>query len=176
MTGSGKSLKERAYRELKEFLVMTIYLWVVFGLLILYKSVILAEYDIDFTHHWLAILNALALAKVMLLARDLHLGDHYNEHPLLYTILAKTALFTIVLAGFKFLEDYVIGLFHHKSFQESIADLAGGTGKGILTLTALLFVILVPFVAFTELQRVMGEEKVADLMLHSHHVQPNQAA
>ena len=179
MTGAGKSLKERAYEELKEFLRMTLYLWVVFGLLILYKSVILAEYNIDITQHWLAILNALALAKVMLLAKGFHLGDRYNEEPLIYTILMKSALFTVVLVCFKFLEDYVIGLFHHKSFVESISDIAGGTAKGIVTLTALLFVILVPFVAYGEVKRVMGDDKVADLMFHSHHVkgvEPNQAA
>ena len=179
MNASGKSLKARAYEELKEFLRMTIYLWVVFGLLILYKGVILAEYHIDITQHWMAIINALALAKVMLLAKDLHLGDRYNEEPLIYTILMKSALFTVVLTCFKILEDYVVGLFHHKSFQESLSELAGGTGKGILTLTALLFVILVPFVAYGELKRVMGEDKVAELMFHPHHMkdaQPNQAA
>lgn len=179
MTGSGKSLKQRAYQELKEFLVMTIYLWVVFGILVVYKSVILAEYHISVVEHGLAILNALALAKVMLVAKGLHLGDRSNEEPLIYTILVKTALFTIVLACFKILEEYVIGLFHHKSFQESIADIAGGSVKGILTLTVLLFVILVPFVGFGELQRVMGEDKVSELMFHRHRlkdVQPNQAA
>jgi hypothetical protein len=175
MTGSGKSLKERAYQELKEFLVMTIYLWVVLGILIVYKSVILAQYHIDVVQHGLALLNALALAKVMLIAKGLHLGDRYNEEPLVYTILVKAALFTIVLTCFKILEEYAIGLYHHKTFQESIADLAGGTGKGMLTLTALLFVILVPFVAYGELKRVMGEEAVADLMFHRHTVKGVQS-
>ena len=65
MTGSGKSLKQRAYHELKEFLVMTIYLWVVLGLFVLYKSVVLAQYHInDGVEYGFAILNALALAKV----------------------------------------------------------------------------------------------------------------
>jgi hypothetical protein len=179
MTSSGKSLKERAYHELKEYLRMTIYLWIVFGLIIAYRTVILAEYNINLVQHGLAILNALALAKIMLLARGLHLGDRYNEQPLIYTILVKSTLFTILLAFFKILEDYAIGAYHHKSFQESIADLAGGTAKGILTLTALLFVILVPFVAYTELKRVLGEDKVEELMYHPHHIMnnpPNQAA
>ena len=179
MTGSGKSLKQRAYHELKEFLVMTIYLWVVLGLFVLYKSVVLAQYHInDGVEYGFAILNALALAKVMLIAQSLHLGDRYNEEPLIYTTLVKAALFSIVLAIFKILEVYGVGLYHHKTFQESIAELGGGTGKGILTLTLLLFVVLVPFVAYGELKRVMGEEAVADLMFHRHTakgVQPTQA-
>jgi hypothetical protein len=64
------------------------------------------------------------------------------------------------------LEEFAIGYFHDKSFHESIADLAGGTGKGILTLTILLFVVLIPFIAYGELQRVVGEEKLAQLFFH----------
>jgi len=179
MTSSGKSLKERAYRMLKEFFAITVYLWVVFGLLILYKSAILAKYDVDLVQHGLALINALALAKVMLVAKDLHLGQRYERHSLVYVVLVKSALFTAVLALFKLLEDYVVGLFHHKTFQESIGDLAGGTGKGMATLTALLFVILIPLVAYIELKRVLGEDKVAELMYSPHtvnEVQPNQAA
>jgi hypothetical protein len=53
------------------------------------------------------------------------------------------------------LEEVGIGLYRQESFQQSIGDLGGGTRKKILTLTVLLFVVLIPFVAFGELQRVL---------------------
>ena len=40
---------------------------------------ILAEHHIDFTYHGLALINALALAKVMLLVRHTHLGDQLKK-------------------------------------------------------------------------------------------------
>jgi hypothetical protein len=46
---------------------------------------------------------------------------------------------------------YSTSLFHHRSFLQSIADLGGGTLNAILTLTLLLFVVLIPFVGFGEL-------------------------
>ena len=85
MAASSRTLKQIAYQQLKEFLVIALYLWVVFGLFV-----------------------------------------------------------TVILACFKILEDATIGLYHGQSFHQSIADLAGGTWKGILTLTVLLFAVLIP--------------------------------
>jgi hypothetical protein len=72
------------------------------------------------------------------------------------------------------LEEFAVGYFHHKSFHESISDLAGGNAMGIITLTVLLFVVLIPFVAFTELQRVVGEEKLAQIFFHHRAEQIDQ--
>lgn len=170
---SKQNLKQKAYRELKEFVIITLYLWVVFGCFIAYKSIVLGAYKIDVAYHGLAIINALALAKVMLIAKGIHFGKRVDEAPLIYSTLLKSALFAVVLACFKILEEFAIGYFHHKSFHESIADLAGGTGKGILTLTILLFVVLIPFVAYGELQRVVSED-LAQLFFHHRAEQTDQ--
>jgi hypothetical protein len=162
---SKPTLKRKAYHEMKEFLIITLYLWVIFSLFNLYKSVILAEQHIPLAAHSFAFINALALAKVMLVAKALHLGDRFDNAPLIYTTLLKSALFTIVLACFKILEDAGLGLYHGKSFQQSIADLGGGTLNGILTLSLLLFVMLIPFFGFSELQRVLGEGKLVQIFL-----------
>jgi hypothetical protein len=157
------TLKRRAYREFKKFLVITLYLWVVFALFLLYKSVVLNQEHIELLAKGLALINALALAKVILIAKALHLGEWTEDAPLIYPTLVKSASFAIVLAIFKILEEAGIGLYHKKSFQESIADLGGGTLAGILTLTLLLFVMLVPFFGVGELQRVLGEGKLRQL-------------
>lgn len=165
-----RNLKERAYHELKEFLVIAAYLWVVLGLFLLYKSVILNDEHISTVAKGFALLNALALAKIMLLARALHLGEWADDAPLIYPTLLKSALFSILLAIFKILEETAIGLYHHETFKQSIADLGGGTLKGILTLTLLLFVMLIPFFGFSELQRILGQGKLAQVFFHQRQV------
>jgi hypothetical protein len=75
----------------------------------------------------------------------------------------KSALFAAILAGCKIVEEAAVGAFHGKSFSESIGELGGGTLKGILTLSVLLFVLLIPFFAFGELQRVLCEGRLAQL-------------
>ena len=157
MDTSTPTLKQRAYHEFKEGVMIAFYLWVVFGLLTLHKSMILAEHQIDFTYHGLALINALALAKVMLFARHLPLGEQLKNTPLIYPTLLKSALFTVVLACFKILEDAAVGWYRRESFRQSITDFGGGTWKGVLTLALLVFAMLVPFVGYGELRRVLGE-------------------
>ena len=77
--------------------------------------------------------------------------------------LLKSSLFTIVLACFKILEDAGLGMYRGKSFQQSIVDLGGGTLNGILCVSLILFVTLIPFFVLTELQRVLGEGKLMRL-------------
>ncbi|HXY52866.1 MAG TPA: hypothetical protein VEI01_25695 [Terriglobales bacterium] len=170
METSNRRLKEKAYHELKEFLVIALYLWVVFGLFLVYKSVILNEEHIDYLAHGIALINALVLGKFVLIARALHLGERADDAPLIYPTLLKSALFSLVLAACKILEDAAVGLYHGKSFSQSIAELGGGTWKGILTLTAMLFVVLIPFFGFGELQEVLGEGKLSQLFFHRRDV------
>jgi len=161
------TLKQKARREFREFLIISFYFWVVLGVMLLYKSIVLnAEHVGSHITVWekgFAILNALALGKVVLIARAFHLGESYDDAPLIYPTLLKSALFSIVLACFKILEEAAVGYFHHKTFQQSIADLGGGTLQAILGLTMVLFVVLIPFFGYTELQRVWGEGKLQTL-------------
>ena len=165
MTTSHQGLKQRVFLAFKENLILTLYLWAVFLLLVVYKSTILSEEHIDFAHHGLALINALALAKVMLVSRRFDLSARMRTAPLIVPTLLKSAFFTVVLACFKLLEDAVIGHFRRQSFQQSISDFAGGTWQGVLTLSLLVFALLIPFVGFGELGRVLGERKLASIFL-----------
>jgi hypothetical protein len=118
MGAKSQKLKQRAYHEMKEYLAISLYLWMVFGLLIVYKSVVLAEHHIDFALHGLALINALALAKVMLVATKLHFADRFKDAPLIYPTLLKSAAFSVLLACFKILEEAAVGLYRGKSFHE----------------------------------------------------------
>ena len=170
MSHDKQPLKHRVVHEVREYFVMAFYLYVVFALLITYKSLILSEHHIDFARHGVALISALALAKVMLTAQELHLGDWFGDVPLIYPTFVKSFVFTIVLACVKVAEEVVVGRFHGKSFHESIADLGGGTWKGILTLAMLLCIMLIPFFGFTELRRVFGSDRLVGAFFRPRHL------
>jgi hypothetical protein len=167
MNASKPTLKQRAYHGLKEYLVIALYLWVVFGLFVLHESIILAKHHIDFAFHGLALINALALAKVMLIARELHFADYFKDAPLIVPTLFKSVAFAIILGCFKILEATVIGLYRGHPFSKSIAEMGSGSLPGILILMALLAVLLIPFFGFTELRRVFGEDKLVKVFFTS---------
>ena len=168
MDTSHRTFKQKAYHELKEFFWIALYLWVILALFQLYRSMLLAEEHVSVVaHQGFAIINALALAKVLLIAKALHLGEWIEDWPLIYPTLLKSALFTIVLACFKILEDAGLGMYRGKSFQQSIADLGGGSLNGILCVSLILFVTLIPFFVLTELQGVLGEGKLMQLFFRT---------
>jgi hypothetical protein len=170
MNAPKPTLKQRAYHGVKEYLVISFYLWVVFGLFVLHESIILAKHHIDFAFHGLALINALALAKVMLVARELHFADYFKDAPLIIPTLFKSVAFAIILGCFKILEATVIGLYRGHPFSKSIAEMGSGSLPGILILMALLAVLLIPFFGFTELRRVFGEDKLVKVFFTSRHV------
>jgi len=67
------SLKHRAIEQIKEFLLIAIYLWLVLAPLVIFKSMILSEHHTSFIYHGFALINAVAMGKVILCAKDLHL-------------------------------------------------------------------------------------------------------
>lgn len=170
MTTTTHKLKERAYHELREYFVIVLYLWMIFGLFLLYKSVILAENHIRFSDKGLALINALVLGKFVLIARALNLGGRADDAPIIYPTLLKSFLFSVVVVCCKILEDAAVGFYHGKPFSQSIADLGGGNLRGILTLTLLGFVMFIPFFAVGELKRVLGEGKLGRLFFHPRQV------
>jgi hypothetical protein len=161
------TLRQRAYHGFKEYLFISCYLCVVFSLFAVYKSVILAEHHIAMASQGFALLNGLALAKVMVVAQELHFADQLKAAPLIYPTLFKSATFAVLLGCFKILEETAVGFYHGQSFYESITGIGGGTLKGTLSLMALLAVLLIPFFGFTELRRVFGEGKLERLFFSS---------
>jgi hypothetical protein len=165
------ALKRKVIEATKEYLVMSAYLWVILGLFAVYRAVILAQ-EISVLGQGIVIVNALVLGKVMIIAKELRLGESAKDRPLIYPTLLRSALFSVVLAFFKVLEEGVRGLFKGESFQHSIADIGGGTWWGILCITAIMFVALIPFFAFSELQKVFGKARLRELFFHSRGVEP----
>lgn len=159
------TLKAKAIREFKELLFVSFYLWIFLAMFVQYKSLVLAEQHIDFAAHGVALINALVLAKFLLIVRAFHPGRRADDAPLIYPTLLKSAILAIATMVLKIIEDLIVGHFHGKSVADSLADLGGGSGKAMLIFTVMLFVVLIPLTAFGELGRVIGEEKLHALFL-----------
>lgn len=164
-TEAKRNWKGRAIHEAKRFLGMFLYLWVLFGLFVLHESIILAQHDIDFTAYGLAITNALILAKVMLVAEDLNIARGFEDKPLIYPVLYKSIVFAIVFMIFHLAEEVLVGLWRGKTAPESIPAIGGGSPKGILSVALIVSFALIPYFAFRELGRAIGEGELRALFL-----------
>src|SRR5580704_7835457 len=97
---------------MKEYLIISLYLFVVFSLFATYKAVVLAQHQIQLVPQGLALINALALAKVILVGQELHLADQFRDAPLIYPTLLKSFVYTLLLACFKVVEEVAVGIYH----------------------------------------------------------------
>src|ERR1700689_216953 len=58
--------RETATDEFSRWVIIVGYLWVVFELLSIHKSIVLSEYHLNYPEHAFAIVNFLVFAKVLL--------------------------------------------------------------------------------------------------------------
>ena len=98
-----RRLKTGAIDETRELFWIFIYLWVLLSLFSLHKALVLNEESLIY-HQGFAIINALALAKVVLVAEYFHVGDNLKNRPLIYPIMFKSAVFAVILLCFHIIE------------------------------------------------------------------------
>ncbi len=159
-------LKERGLDEFRRFLIMFAYLWMVFALFVLNEAVILRKTDINFLAQGFALVNAAVLAKVMLLAEGLKLGRQLDHLPMIYPIVYKSALFSVLFIVFHGLEEIAVAAFASKPIAAHFPAIGGGTWIGAAFVWAIMAVSLLPFFALREISQVLGEGRLWALMFH----------
>src|SRR5713101_1766585 len=94
---SKRNVKAIVLDEVKEFIGIFAYLLVVFGLFVLHEWIVLSDHHIGYRFYGFALINALILAKIILVAEGLHFADGIKEKPLVYPIVYKSLAFTVLL-------------------------------------------------------------------------------
>jgi hypothetical protein len=150
------SLSQRASRELKEFAILTVYLYVTLGAVIVMKAAVLHAHGIDSAFWGVAAVKAAVLAKFMLIGRAMKIGERRSNSPLVWPTLHKAFAFLVLLIILTVLEEAVVGLIHGRSIAASLGELVGPrleeTGAGIL----IMLLVLIPYCAFSVLGEALG--------------------
>ena len=154
----------RLVEEVKRFLVIFLYLWVLFGLFALHQRIILHQEGLNFTEQGFALVNALVLGKVMLIAEDLKIGRRLRPSPLIYPILADSIIFAVLFIIFHVVEHVIIGLLQGKTVAASVPVIGGGGLAGLVSVAVIYFVALTPFFALKHLGRELGEGRLKAML------------
>ena len=158
------NLAHRIYYQVTQFLLIAVYLFVVFLILALHESVVAAKNHLEYHFYGFAIINALVLGKVMLVAEDLHFANWFRNRPLIYPILFKSVAFTILFLVFDIAEELLVGVLKGKTIAENFPNIGGGSPIGILFMTVIIAILLIPFFAFREIGQVIGERELHSLI------------
>ena len=159
-----RNIKARFKDELVRFLFLFLYLWILFSVFVIIHDIILRQEGRPLASQGFALINALVLGKVMLVFEDLDLGRWLEKRPLIYPILFETSVLTILFLCFHVVEKTIEGLFRGQTLADSLPKIGGGGFVGFTSVAVILFVALIPFFAFRNLKRVLGADRMHELI------------
>jgi len=146
--------------ELREFVLLFVYLYVTLGAVILMKSAVLHSHGIEFAPWGAAIVKAAVLAKFMLIGHAMKIGERYTG-PLIWPTLHKAFAFLVLLIIMTTIEEIIVGLFHSQPIAASLSDLFGHRLEETLAGFLIMLLVLIPYFGFRLLGEALGEGKLA---------------
>lgn len=110
--------KEVVISEIKDVLSIVLYLTVSLSLVATVKGLILIQVGInEFVHLYsVAIIEAVVLGKVVALTQKLPIMNAWDRHPLIWVILYKSAIMTVIIDIANAIEDKI---FVHSASQHA---------------------------------------------------------
>jgi len=158
------SLKRKAIHEAMELAWVFAFLAFFFCALVTYSTLLLREFHIKYLSYAFALLNALIIAKVILVGELAHFGKKYEARPLLLSAIYKAFLFSLLVFGFHFVEEAIKGLLHGASIARTFHEIRI---DDLLGRSIVVFCVFIPLFAFREFRRVLGEDKFYNLLFRS---------
>lgn len=165
MNDSKPTVGERAREEFRKYLLVSVYLWVCFAVLTLYKAAALEAEGIDWAPLGFAVIQALVIGKFILIGDALKAGHKSTEHPLLHRVAWRTLAMLGVLIIFKVLEEVIVALIHGKALGSLLEEIVARPFWVNLAPVLLMLLILVPMITATEIHRTVGAERFRALLL-----------
>jgi len=157
------SLKQKAAREMEEYLVVALFLFALLGALTTYRRLLMSEVGLSYLHYGYAAVEALVLAKIILIGELLHLGERHQDKPLVVIALWKSLVFGLLVLVFHVLEHVIHALVKGESPVAELARLAAQPAE-IGAYALVLLVAFVPFFSLQEAGRLLGEERFLNVL------------
>ena len=161
----GFQMRARLGQELREYFVLSSYLWITFGSLELLKWSILQAHHIAFYPYGFAAIKALVCAKFILVGRMVGVGRTREGERLMVSIARRSVALLILLIGLSVIEEVAVALIHDRSIEGSIDSLGGGTHFQMAATILVLLLILIPYVSFQAIGEALGEGELRRLLL-----------
>jgi len=161
-TRSRAELKQKVRLEIKEFLIIFLYLVLMLGAFSTYRMLLMAEYHIGHFIFGYTLIEALILAKIVVLGESLGIGERFGDRPLIIPTLYQTMLFALCVLAFTIPEHLIKGCLHGQGLGEIFQELIGNRYETLARVLT-MFVAFIPFFALRETGRALGETRIFDL-------------
>lgn len=155
--------KQRIAHEMKEFLTVFVLLAPFFLSFSTFRMYVTSGFGNAYFTYATAVVNALVLAKVILMGELVRLGTRFEHRPLILSTLNKSAVFTFLYLAFHIVESSVRGLWHGQAFLAGLYNAIANKSGELLAMALVLFFAFIPFFALREMRRIIGADRFRDL-------------
>lgn len=162
--GDKDSILERFVKELREYLIISIYLWICFSVLMLYKTAILQAEQVAFLPLGIAAVKALIIGKFILIGKAVNTGSRLSSKVLLIRIMWKSLSFMLLLVLFTVIEEIVVGWFHGHTVANTVDELTARSWLELLAPSVVMLLVLIPMISFEEIDRELGKGKLRRML------------
>jgi hypothetical protein len=160
----GSSLKEKAVHELRELVMLSLYLAFFFCALATYRMLLLREFHVVSLTFAFALINALVVAKVIMIGELAKVGKRYEARPLLLSVIWKAFLFGLLVFAFHIVEEVIKHLVHGEAISGAFREIHI---DDLLGRSLVVFCTFITLFGFREFRRVLGEEKFQAMLFGS---------
>jgi len=158
-------LKEALWRETKTMLWLALYLFAFLAALAGYRAVLLGEGGAGAWPLFHCAVEALVLAKVMLIGNALKLGERFFQRRVISKIVGRALAFAAFALLFSACEELATGWLRGRTSAEMWHELQNFGLRLILARGVVLFIFFIPLFLLWEISRALGEGKLLALVL-----------
>ena len=154
---NANSIGQRLKHEIREYLIISLYLWVCFSTLLFYESAILQAENVKLGLLGSAAFKALILGKFILIGQAINIGGRINPGMLLQRIAWKSVAMLLLLSVFKMIEELVVGMTHGHSATQVITEFMARGWMQNIAPGVVMLLVLIPLIAYEELDKALGK-------------------
>lgn len=161
-----ETFKDKMLLELKRLIGYFIFFALYFCAFTFYSRLLLEKYQIEAVFKYgYAIIEALILAKLIILGESFNLGERFKNRPLIIPTIYKTAVFSLFVVVMTIIEEFVMGFIRGKSSETILEHLIDQGFYEIAAKMVVMLFVFILFFAFTETAKALGGTKLYDLFM-----------
>jgi hypothetical protein len=160
------NLPSKLKHELEALLAAALYFGLWIGMLLAIKSLILAEYHIEFRHYSMAVVGALILSKVVLVLEHVTLGPWVRRQSAWVDLTLRTVMYSAGVLIVLILEKGIEGRHEHGGFLGAVGTALRSTDEQHLWANIIcVSVSLLGYNLISVTQRHLGEGGIVRVLM-----------
>lgn len=147
-----------------EMLPPTIFFMVAFHIVVYIRFLMIDKYVITFTASLFATINALVIGKSILIADSLPLLKLFRKERVIYTMIFKIILYSLVVFLFQFLEEFIPAISKFGSLQAALNHVVSEVNWPRFWAFHIIYILfLLPYLLGTTIMSEIGKDKFLNL-------------